>query len=400
MAYLYLYNGEYRTYAYLHDNYGYNLTPTQPVTYHSVDSWAQEGGSGYFDGNEELVPVSGMFFKTGTTGWMDANDLAIIGRAYPSYANDDVTCIQTGTHLVSDAAIITCGEHDYYLIKEALNYGWVRDDHLADIGWGIDPGGIFFEVLQPVLNTFKKQTVFTEIQQPTLEKIIVSVPCSLYVIDEDGIIGIGGITYAYGYEFHGRKRVIEQSDVWVTQYQCVELWVGWETKTDAQLEAMGLSLADPNHIIIGQTTSVESGITTLSSDYYWVYTFSSTSTTNWYHSNNYAANPSPITTGSQETVSSSGTYVEAELSDGDGNAYSPETFRIDTYSDSPEIYFSPEVSAIDSGKCGCIVKFNPTQYSTPFNLPSGLYTISGTTLTWNTSHPMYILLEGKEAFGS
>lgn len=260
--------------------------------------------------------------------------------------------------------------------------------------------GIFFEIPQPTLSTFKKQTVFVEIPQPTLEKIIVSVHCSLYVIDEDGIIGIGGITYAYGYEFDGRKRVIEQSGVWVTQYQCLELWVGWETKTDAQLEEMGLSLSDPNKIIIGQTTSVESGITTLSSDYYWVYTFNATTTTNWYNSNNYATNPSPITTGSQETVGSSGTYVEAELSDGGGNVYSPETFRIDTYSDCPEIYFTPEVSPLDSGKCACLVKFNPLQYSTPFNLPSGLYTISGTTLTWDTSHPMYILLEGKEAYGS
>jgi hypothetical protein len=444
----YVDNRYYTSYE-LHEQ-GYSDTIAHLTSFKSTAQWGIEVDTGYVEGSLTDL-INGSYYVDGSGVWVDIDTLALSKGLYPTNALDITLYKDLDT---SRAAVLRDSVQSYYLVQEDLSYGWITRQEMEDLGWYLEPvydycvldgttfyplqydctdvrkvsairnitpgnnvknisallnpvsgnitvyekQSLFFEQLQPTFLTFKKQIAFNEIHQPALHKFVISVPCSLFVIDPDGITGIGGQTYPHGYEFNAYKRYIEEAGIDVVQYQCAELWVGWETKTDAQLEAMGLSLTDPNKIIIGKTTTIQGSTTGLTSDYYWVYEFNSTSSSNWYNSHKYATNPSPVTTGSQETVSSSGPYVEVELSDGGGNVYMPNTFRVDTYSSSPEIYFYPEVSALDSSKCGCIVKFNPNQYSIPFNLPSGLYSISGSIITWNTSHPLYILFEGKEAY--
>lgn len=55
----------------------------------------------------------------------------------------------------------------------------------------------------------------------------------------------------------------------------------------------------------------------------------------------------------------------------------------------------------DASRTGVIIKFNLSLCSsntTRFQLPSDLCTISGTTVTWNTSHPLYDILYWKSLF--
>lgn len=151
---------------------------------------------------------------------------------------------------------------------------------------------------------------------------------------------------------------------------------------------------------IGVTTIVSDGTTALSSDYFWVYSFdSSTSSNNWYDPNYYA--DSSLPTGIGDSYESMGeSYLEVIMTNGStvqNIGQENGTFRVTMSNSKPEIYFTTPLSADgDSSLTGVIIKFNPARCSpTSFQLPSDLYTISGTTVTWNTSHPLYNILYGK-----
>ena len=77
-------------------------------------------------------------------------------------------------------------------------------------------------------------------------------------------------------------------------------------------------------------------------------------------------------------------------------------FLTSMFNNKPEIYFSTRLSSDgDASRTGVIIKFSPSFCSsntTRFPFPSDLYTISGTTVTWNTSHPLYNILYGKSLF--
>ena len=78
------------------------------------------------------------------------------------------------------------------------------------------------------------------------------------------------------------------------------------------------------------------------------------------------------------------------------------TFLTSMFNNKPEIYFSTRLSSDgDASRTGVIIKFSPSFCSsntTRFPFPSDLYTISGTTVTWNTSHPLYNILYWKSLF--
>lgn len=151
----------------------------------------------------------------------------------------------------------------------------------------------------------------------------------------------------------------------------------------------------PTSIYIGSTTSCEAGTTTLYSPYFWMYGFQSTNGTNWYTPNYYQSATPPVTDSSLETVGGT-RYLEVVLTDGAGGTFSPTTFRLAEWSSKPEFYMDSSYSSQDSNKNGAVVRFGSDVSTQKFNLPSDMYSISGTTITWDMSHPLMALLQGKE----
>lgn len=159
----------------------------------------------------------------------------------------------------------------------------------------------------------------------------------------------------------------------------------------------------PTNITIGVDSAIPPGVTGLSSEYYCFYNFSrGTDLTNlwypqYYSDNIYPSNPDP----SSSTIPST-YYSNVWIWDG-ANLYDLSAngalFRLNEYSLAPEIFTSLS-DEVDSTKCACVIEVAPGAIvftQTEFSLPSDLYTISGTTITWNTSHSLYNILYGKSA---
>lgn len=151
----------------------------------------------------------------------------------------------------------------------------------------------------------------------------------------------------------------------------------------------------PGSIYIGTTTACPAGTTTLYSPYFWMYAFASASGTNWYRPNYYQNAMPPVTDSSLLPVGGT-RYEEVVLTDGMGGTFSPSTFRLAQWSDKPEFYMDTSYTSRNSSRNGAIVKFGTDVQAMTFDLPADMYTISGTTITWDMSHPLMVLLQGVE----
>jgi len=171
----------------------------------------------------------------------------------------------------------------------------------------------------------------------------------------------------------------------------------------AHFGAMAVSLgkvayhaqAAPGPIYIGVTTSCPAGTTVLYSPYFWSYAFSSASSDNWWHPSYYQNATPPIEDNSLYPVGGT-RYEEVVLTDGAGGTYTPYTFRLAQYSSKPEFYMDSSYSSQNSSRNGVIIKFGSDLPAQSFNLPADMYSISGTTITWDMSHPLMVLLQGKQ----
>ena len=150
----------------------------------------------------------------------------------------------------------------------------------------------------------------------------------------------------------------------------------------------------PADIYIGTTTTCPAGTTALYSPYFWMYAFSSSNGTNWWNPSYYQDATPPISDSSLETVGGT-RYAEVILTNGSGGTTSPTLFRLAEYSNRPELYMDSSYNTSDSLRNGAIVKFGAEVAMQQFNLPTDLYSISGTTISWNMSHPLMVLLSGK-----
>lgn len=154
-------------------------------------------------------------------------------------------------------------------------------------------------------------------------------------------------------------------------------------------------------VTVGTTATVPATTFAAESPYYWFYEFQSgTSYRNLWDPTKWANNISPSNPpGSDYTIPDSN-YAEVWLWDGQSVlalANSSYTFHIGIYNLRPEFYTSNSVS-VNKTLCACVVQpaagsavFTRTEYS----LPDDLFTVSGTTLTWNTTHHLYNILNGK-----
>lgn len=158
----------------------------------------------------------------------------------------------------------------------------------------------------------------------------------------------------------------------------------------------------PQAITIGVTNTVAAGTTTIRSGYYWIYQFGGGSNLSnlwnpdYYESDLLLANNT--TTAAEYAYNAE--FGEILIWDGShevdiGNLGN--TFTMGCYSNKPEFYTNLNDS-VTGANCGVIVQpgSSPTWTGkTEFDLPNDLYTINGTSLTWNTSHPLYSLFDGK-----
>lgn len=154
----------------------------------------------------------------------------------------------------------------------------------------------------------------------------------------------------------------------------------------------------PESIEIGSTTTCPAGTTTLYCDYFWCYAFNNANGSNWYTPQYYESATPPIT--DYDLYMVGGTrYEEVVLTDGSYGTFSPTQFRLAEWSSKPEFYMDSDYYSTDSSRNGVIIKFGTDAYVyTRFALPSDMYTISGTTIIWDSSHPLMVLLNGKTAY--
>lgn len=179
--------------------------------------------------------------------------------------------------------------------------------------------------------------------------------------------------------------------------------IGYDKKWDygeAGLNAEGYTASSvvpfPAPITIGVTTQVPLGVTRITSGFWWTYHFNGGGSLSNLWTPAYYASQTLLAPSNQEQPGGAeyetvyfwnGSHME------DFGALAI-TVRLQMYNSLPEFYTSSNES-VTGTQCGIVIKpgYAPTWTSdSEWDLPSDLYTISGTTLTWNMSHPLYNLL--------
>lgn len=159
-------------------------------------------------------------------------------------------------------------------------------------------------------------------------------------------------------------------------------------------------------ITIGSTITVPVGTTKLVSKYWWVDNFGYASgMANLWTPVEFAGSVNDMATNAaiDDTEFSEARFVDT------GSADTPIKnlrdlgirLQIKMYSGKPEMYTTSNDAVSGPSNCGLVVVpgSSPTWTNeTEWGLPSSLYTISGTTLTWNNSHILMHALDGFEAY--
>ena len=134
---LYKINGEYNTFEYWHNHYGYTRTPTFSVQYKTTNPWgAAFASGGYYDAEDLMDIFTFSFFVPGVVGWNVIDDLALEGY-YPAAATD-LTVARDSE--VSNAATLTQDNETYYLVQNDIEYGWMSQAEFEARGWSTDVG--------------------------------------------------------------------------------------------------------------------------------------------------------------------------------------------------------------------------------------------------------------------
>lgn len=157
-----------------------------------------------------------------------------------------------------------------------------------------------------------------------------------------------------------------------------------------------------NDIIIGETTRVPAGTTSLSSEYWWVYAFSPGTHTNLFEPIYYASavNAMASYAGSDGIEFSDGRYWDGSQSI---NIFDVTQVKLTVYNNKPELYTENSILTGSGPDSGFIFKPGtlPTWTSnTIWELPSDLYSINNGTITWNTAHTLYNVFRGLRCYKS
>ena len=160
----------------------------------------------------------------------------------------------------------------------------------------------------------------------------------------------------------------------------------------------------PVTLTVGVDSEVGANATGLDSKYYWFYQFNGGSTfSNLWTPAYYADNVNPSNPDPNDAEIPSVYYNNvwlwngSELYDMNGNGA---TFRLAVYNSLPEFYTSMGSVSANGYSSSCLIEMAEGALvfmQSTFSLPSDLYTISGTSVSWNTSHPLYAAFYGKTA---
>ena len=416
MTRMYKVDGQWRTYQGLHDSDGYTLTPSIPISYISSNesTWGEDYGEhGYYTGladdDDEYDPAQGEYFAVGIFGWYSLNDMSSEVLLMPS--NADPTLYFSNGSITCKAAKITLPrDPDLYLLADETQIlnGWHTLEWWQEHGW---------DEAQPVAAA------------------LFGGDFSGNNISLDSVDGGGSLVSRYnpGRALFPNTGFVEGA--MITRYNpgrpLFELR-GWEpggcfwdvlgnfvimdsttgnvissvqiANTDLPVEIDVLEPSEiidptaPEELLIGVTTECPAGTTSLNSEYFWAYAFGSTyyGNTNWYDPSYYQnATPPYYQNNSTLTPVDGLKYSEVVLTNGAGGTYSPNSFALSLYHSIPELYLDNGFESQSSTHNGMIVKYGSDIQIQSLNLPSDMYTISGTTITWDMSHPLMILLQGK-----
>lgn len=185
--------------------------------------------------------------------------------------------------------------------------------------------------------------------------------------------------------------------------------VGYDKKwvyKEAGLNSEGYrSSPFPMSVTVGVTASIPAGATKLQSGWWWMDKFGQYSTTlrNVWDPEEYA---SVLSVQSSQDQTPNGTeygevyfWTGSSLIDLGAQGISLYLNMYPDMNGRPELYTSNQSISVQPANAGVIIAPGSaptwTNNVTVWDLPATLYTISGTTLTWNTSHPLYSLLVGK-----
>lgn len=173
-------------------------------------------------------------------------------------------------------------------------------------------------------------------------------------------------------------------------------WAFGEAGLNAQGYTLNSAPSFPIPIVIGVTTAAPVGTTKITSGYWWLYAFSGgTNMSNLWSPSGYASES--VLAASQQEAPGGAEYEDVKFWDGASSqdfSQSAITLKIQMYNTLPEIYTSSQAN-VTGANCGIVIKPGsaPTWTSDrEWDLPSDLYTISGNTITWNTTHALYSLL--------
>ena len=181
--------------------------------------------------------------------------------------------------------------------------------------------------------------------------------------------------------------------------------------TVAELSQLDLSEENPNTFYVGDTfiQPIYGAATKIKSDWLWRFNFVSVSNSGSSYTRFYGTSTGSngstsivdlnvgITSTSNYYPVGDGNFVEeaykTEMSNGVVTREIISTIRFGSYT---SWYFTPTQTTSTNptqANRAIVCKFKSTYEA---DLPSDLYTISGNTVTWNTTHPIYILLYGKK----
>ena len=160
-------------------------------------------------------------------------------------------------------------------------------------------------------------------------------------------------------------------------------------------------------ITIGVDSTVPTGTTKIQSPYWWMYEFTGGSTlSNLWNPAYYAE---MVTGTTSDEIVPGAEFTEAYFVGEKSNttpvvvwdfdfSQTGNSIKIMMYNSKPEFY-TDDSQAVNGYHSGLLVLPAPGNgwiNNSTFDIPSDLYTISGTTITWNTSHVLYNLFYGKQ----
>ena len=168
----------------------------------------------------------------------------------------------------------------------------------------------------------------------------------------------------------------------------------------AELGQLGLADHDPLTFYVGDSElplAIQSA-TSIKSNWLWRYGFASSSSGRYYGTStgsNGSTNITALNVGvtSTSTYYTAGSTVVEEAYRTDGSTITKATVETIRFGSATSWYFTPAQSTTPDATNRAIVCKFVASYEA--DLPSDMYTISGRTITWNTTHPIYVLLYGK-----